>query len=122
MYDCIPLLSLCVFLHEKNTLKGKVQTNAMQFTFLASAMQSHASIVLFSSINGSNTHAFHMSSHRVNYMWSHADISMHSSASLRIDYILCSHVLAPHMLLHSYIICSSLPLCLCILHVSIVHV
>ena len=36
------------------------------------------SLMLFSRINCSNAHALHMSSHRVDYMWSHAHISMHS--------------------------------------------
>ena len=48
-----------------------VFNSRMQFIFLANATQSHAylySLMLFSSINCSNAHAFHMSSHRVDYV------------------------------------------------------
>ena len=51
-----------------------------QFTFPAIAMQSQSQLyplMLFCIINCSHAHAFHMSSNRVDYMWSHAHIFMH---------------------------------------------
>ena len=91
-----PLLSLCVFLYDKNAQKGKTLIELvilcfgmrlvvfklrMQFTFLAIAMQSHAqlySLMSFSNKNFSHAYAFHMSSHRTDFMWSHACISTYS--------------------------------------------
>ena len=76
-------------------------------------MQSHAqlySLMLFSNINCSHDYAFHMSSQRVDYMWSHAQYPYIHLSSLRIDYILCFSIHAPHMPMHSYIICSHLGL------------
>ena len=97
-----------------------VFNSSMHFTFLANATQSHAllySLMLFSRINCSNARALHMSSHRVNYMWSHAHKSMYSFVITKdrlYSMLTCSCISHAHSFMyHTFLLAPIFMQCTC---------